>query len=191
MRPAPRMPTEAGRSTRSLRSGSDSVSCAPSTVFRKTTSPAGQAYTPRRSGGSSTASANRALWSILNLARGLKVAPGELLNTLPGAENWHDIGPQGRRRGVMAERAALVAFGWAVPEVREQQGLSVEASRRGGHRPPASSKRSKPGTWTPATAACCIYPKRSASPRPRCCCVSRSSTPARGMRGRGSPPGAR
>ncbi len=42
------------------------------------------------------------LMSILNLARGLKVAPGELLNTLPGAENWHDIGPQGRRRGVMA-----------------------------------------------------------------------------------------
>jgi transcriptional regulator with XRE-family HTH domain len=34
------------------------------------------------------------LMSILVLARGLKVAPGELLNALPGAEDWHDIDPQ-------------------------------------------------------------------------------------------------
>ncbi|HEV3321846.1 MAG TPA: helix-turn-helix transcriptional regulator [Solirubrobacteraceae bacterium] len=34
------------------------------------------------------------LMSILNLARGLKVPPGELLDTLPGAEDWHDIDPQ-------------------------------------------------------------------------------------------------
>lgn len=34
------------------------------------------------------------LMSILGLARGLKVPPGELLNTLPGAEDWHDIDPQ-------------------------------------------------------------------------------------------------
>ena len=34
------------------------------------------------------------LMSILTLARGLKVPPGELLDTLPGTEDWHDIDPQ-------------------------------------------------------------------------------------------------
>lgn len=62
------------------------------------------------------------LMSILNLARGLKVAPGRAAEHATGRR-----GLARRRRGVMAGRSELIAFGQAVRQVRELRGVSVDA----------------------------------------------------------------